>query len=187
MPIITPALKERCQSLCELCSAEEAATAYTLSPKEEDDLANQVALCPTCLAALTAGKNKVHWQCLAGSIYHTEPAVQALTYRILHEHSDEEWAQDIMQSVELDEPVVDWALSAFQKKEVHHDAFGHELQSGDTVVLTQVLNVKGTHFMAPKGTVVKKIRLVPDNTEQIEGKINDQTIVILTKYVRKSS
>jgi protein PhnA len=35
------------------------------------------------------------------------------------------------------------------------------------------------------GTVVKNIRLVEDNTEQIEGKIEGQTIVILTKYVRK--
>jgi protein PhnA len=33
--------------------------------------------------------------------------------------------------------------------------------------------------------VVKNIRLVADNTEQIEGKIEGQTIVILTKYLRK--
>lgn len=187
MANITPALKERCQGMCELCSAEEAVTAYTVSPKDDDAIANQVALCNTCHTALSAGKNNVHWQCLAGSIYNTEPSVQALTYRILHEHSDEEWAKDIMQSVELEEQVVDWALSAFQKKEAHLDAFGNELQSGDNVVLTQVLNVKGTNFMAPKGTVVKRIKLVPDNTEQIEGKINEQTIVILTKYVRKNS
>ncbi|GAA0559010.1 PhnA domain-containing protein [Chitinophaga japonensis] len=52
----------------------------------------------------------------------------------------------------------------------------------DTVVLPQGWNVKGASFMAPKGTIVRKIRLVPDNTEQIEGKINEQTIVILTRY-----
>jgi protein PhnA len=34
-------------------------------------------------------------------------------------------------------------------------------------------------------TVVKNIRLVEGNTEQIEGKIEGQSIVILTKYVRK--
>lgn len=38
---------------------------------------------------------------------------------------------------------------------------------------------------ASLGTVVKNIRLVHDNTEQIEGKIDGQTIVILTKYLRK--
>ena len=186
MSIITPALKERCKGLCELCSSEEATTAYAVSPKNNDAIENEVALCNTCLTAIGAGKDNVHWQCLAGSIYNPERSVQALTYRILHQHSDEEWAKDIMQSVELDEPVMDWALSAFQQKEVHRDANGNELQSGDNVVLTQVLNVKGTNFMAPKGTVVKRIKLVPDNTEQIEGKINEQTIVILTKFVRKN-
>ena len=60
-----------------------------------------------------------------------------------------------------------------------------ELMNGDTVVLTKALNVKGTSFTAAKGTIVKRIRLVPDNTEQIEGKINEQTIVILTKFVKK--
>jgi protein PhnA len=48
------------------------------------------------------------------------------------------------------------------------------------------LSVKGANFTTPKGTIVKKIRLVPDNTEQIEGKVNDQTIVILTKYLKKA-
>jgi protein PhnA len=74
----------------------------------------------------------------------------------------------------------------YEKKAIHMDANGHELQNGDTVILTQGLNVKGANFMAPKGTIVKKIRLVPDNTEQIEGKVNDQTIVILTKYLKKA-
>lgn len=184
--MITPALKERCQGLCELCSSEEAVNAYAVSPMNNDAITNEVALCNTCLNTLSKGKDNVHWQCLAGSIYNPEPSVQALTYRILYQHSDEEWAKDIMQSVELSEKVIDWALSAFQQKEVHRDAFGNELQSGDNVVLTQVLNVKGTNFMAPKGTVVKRIRLVPDNVEQIEGKINEQTIVILTKFVKKS-
>ncbi len=184
--MITPRLKERCQNICELCSSEEAETAFAVSPKNNDSIENEVAICTTCLETLSKEKDNTHWQCLAGSIYNPEPSVQALTYRILHQHNSEEWAKDIMQSVELDEKVIDWALSAFQQKEVHRDANGNELQSGDNVVLAQVLNVKGTNFMAPKGTVVKRIKLVPDNTEQIEGKINEQTIVILTKFVRKS-
>jgi len=40
------------------------------------------------------------------------------------------------------------------------------------------------HNFVPKGTVVKRIRLVADNIEQVEGKINDQIIVILTKYIK---
>ena len=86
----------------------------------------------------------------------------------------------------MPEEIVNWALSIYQTREIHKDSNGDVLANGDTVVLTQQLNVKGASFNAPKGTIVRKIRLVPDNTEQIEGKINDQTIVILTRFVRKS-
>ncbi|MGE8379306.1 MAG: PhnA domain-containing protein, partial [Sphingobacterium sp.] len=57
----------------------------------------------------------------------------------------------------------------------------------DTVVLTKTLDVKGSSLKATLGTVVKNIRLVADNIEQIEGKIEGQTIVILTKYLRKQN
>jgi len=186
MSRITDSLKERCQGICELCSTETATVAYAVSPRSNDVIENEVVLCNTCLTALDTEKNSAHWQCLAGSIYKEEPSVQALSYRILYQYKDEEWANDILQSVDFSEPVVNWALSAFEKQEVHKDANGTLLENGDNVVLTQVLNVKGANFMAPKGTIVKKIKLVPDNAEQIEGKINEQTIVILTKYVRKS-
>jgi uncharacterized Zn ribbon protein len=53
------------------------------------------------------------------------------------------------------------------------------------VVLTRSLDVKGSSLDAKMGTVVKNIRVVEDNTEQIEGKIDGQLIVILTKYLRK--
>ena len=184
---ITDKLKDRCEGICELCTAKEAATAYAVSPKNNDAIENEVAICKTCLATLETKDASQHWQCLAGSIWNTEPAVQALSYRILYGYKDQDWANEIINSVDLDESVTNWALSAFQIQPLHLDSNGTELVSGDTVVLTQGLNVKGTSFTAAKGTIVRKIRLVPDNTEQIEGKINDQTIVILTKFVRKSS
>jgi protein PhnA len=183
---ITGKLQERSQGTCELCTTETAAVAYTVTPKNNDAIENEVALCNTCLAALDQQEADNHWQCLAGSIWNTEPSVQALSYRILYGYKEKEWASELLSSVELDEAVVNWALYPYQTKEVHKDSNGTELINGDTVVLTQNLNVKGTSFTAPKGTMVRKIRLVPDNTEQIEGKINDQTIVILTKFVRKS-
>lgn len=136
---ITNKLKDQCEGICELCTAEEATTAYAVSPKNNDAIENEVAVCKTCLA---------------GSIWNTEPAVQALSYRL---------------------------------QPVHLDSKNTELVSGDTVVLTHELNVKGISFTAAKGTMVRKIRLVPHNIEQIEGKINDQAIVILTKFIRKSS
>lgn len=184
---IAAGLRDRSNGTCELCTNEQATIAYAVSPKNNDAIENEVALCNTCLSAIDDPAATLHWQCLAGSIWNTEPSVQALSYRILYKYKDQEWASEIMDSVALDESVVNWALSAFEVKEVHRDSNGSELEAGDTVVLTQGLNVKGTNFTAPKGTIVRKIRLVPDNPEQIEGKINDQTIVILTKYVRKSS
>ncbi|MEZ4978651.1 MAG: PhnA domain-containing protein [Chitinophagales bacterium] len=54
------------------------------------------------------------------------------------------------------------------------------------MVITETLNVKGANLSAKKGTVVHNIRLVHDNAEQIEGKVDGQTIVILTKYLKKN-
>ena len=56
----------------------------------------------------------------------------------------------------------------------------------DSVTLIKSLDVKGSQINAKIGTVVKNIKIVADNTEQIEGKIEGQQIVILTKFVRKS-
>jgi protein PhnA len=178
-------LNTRSQGICELCNSQPAVHAYTVSPKSEEIAENQVALCDNCLQAITEKGKGDNLRFLEGSIWNPEPSVQALSYRLLYAHKDEEWANNVLNSVELDENTVQWAMSAFEVAEVHKDAFGNQLENGDTVVLTQGLNVKGTNFTAAKGTVVKRIRLVPGNTEQIEGKINDQTIVILTKYVKK--
>lgn len=186
MSVITDSLRERCGGLCELCSSEDATTAYAVSPKNNDVIENEVALCNTCFDAIASEKNSAHWQCLAGSVYNPEPSVQALSYRILNQYKDEEWANDIMQSLDFSEQVVNWALCSSHQAAVHKDAYGNILENGDNVVLTQVLNVKGANFMAPKGTIVKKIKLVHDNTEQIEGKVNEQNIVILTKFVKKA-
>jgi protein PhnA len=55
------------------------------------------------------------------------------------------------------------------------------------VVLTKSLDVKGSTLNARMGTVVRNIRLVADNTDQIEGRIEGQQIVILTQYVRRQN
>ena len=51
--------------------------------------------------------------------------------------------------------------------------------------LIKDLDVKGSTLNAKIGTAVRNIRLVHDNHEQIEGKIEGQSIVILTKFVKK--
>lgn len=183
---ISKELKERNGDLCELCNVESATQAYTVSPKNSDSIENQVALCDTCVDAMDKSEQEHYWRVLEGSIWNPEPSIQALSYRILHQYKDKDWVSNLLSSVDLDESVIAWAMQAYEVPDAHKDAYGNILQNGDNVVLTEQLNVKGTSFTASKGTVVKKIKLVHDNFEQIEGKINDQTIVILTKFVKKN-
>ncbi len=177
-------LLERCDGNCELCNVNPAETEYIVSPKEGDDISEMVALCNTCFSHLDEDLSD-YWRCLEGSIWSAYDSVQVLSYRILYRMQSASWVNEVMNSVDLDEKNIAWAMFPYEKQAVHKDGFGNILVQGDTVVLTQNLNVKGTSFTAPKGTIVKKIKLVSDNFEQIEGKINDQTIVLLTKFVKK--
>ena len=75
---ISQKLKVRNGELCELCNTEAANHDYTVSPKDDDSIANQVALCRTCLEAIDSKDASFHWRCLEGSIWSPEPSVQAL-------------------------------------------------------------------------------------------------------------
>jgi protein PhnA len=65
------------------------------------------------------------------------------------------------------------------------DAYGNTLSSGDTVQLTQQLDVRGSKISLKKGTKVKNIRLTDDieeisaNTPEIKG------LVLRTEFVKK--
>ena len=88
---ISSKLKERCQDLCELCTTDAATVAYTVSPKSNDVIENEVALCDQCMSIIDGKEAGSHWQCLAGSIWNTEPSVLALSYRILYGLKENEW------------------------------------------------------------------------------------------------
>ena len=118
------------------------------------------------------------------------PGIQVLTWRMLNRFRNESWAMESLDMMYLDDDTLAWAKATGDhdndgSADLHKDCNGNVLQTGDTIVLTKSLDVKGTTLNAKMGTVVKNIRLVEDNTEQIEGKIEGQVIVILTKYVRK--
>ena len=89
----------------------------------------------------------------------------------------------------LDEYTLEWAKASgdgsTEEAIQHVDSNGNILQAGDTVVLIQDLKVKGANFTAKRGTAVRRISLDQDNAEHIEGKVDGQHIVILTKYVKK--
>ncbi len=180
---------------CELCAAANTTLeSYSIPPFLLDNEKAQVAICDTCITQLqlpieTLDAN--YWRCLEGSIWSEVPAVQALSFKLLTSLSAKEsWAAEAASAVFLEQGVLDMAaaeLEAGANKIIHKDAYGAILEAGDTINLTENLNVKGTNFIAPKGTKVIKIKLVPNNAEQIEGKINGDTIVILTKFVRKNN
>ena len=91
----------------------------------------------------------------------------------------------------LEEDQLTWARAAGDEEDsgeiqFHKDSNGTILQSGDTVTLIKTLEVKGSQVKANVGVTVRNIRLVHDNVEQIEGKVDGQQIVILTKFVKKS-
>jgi protein PhnA len=122
-----------------------------------------------------------------------EPAVQVMAWRMLNRLKAEVWAQNLLDMLYLEDDVLAWAKASGEgdsdqgNEAKHMDCNGIALRAGDTVVLTKDLTVKGTSFTAKRGTAVRGISIVHDNPEQIEGRVNGQQIVILTKFVKKTS
>ena len=187
MSLLSTELTARCGSKCEICGATGTLTPYVVAPKTGNHVDEQVALCTTCLEQVQSPENADagHWRVLNDTMWSPVAAIQVLSYRMLQNLSDQPWAQDLLGMMYLDEENQEWA-DALSSDTVHRDSNGQVLETGDTVVLIKDLDVKGANFTAKRGTAVRRITLVRDNTEQIEGKVNDQHIVILTKFVRKS-
>lgn len=187
--MITTHLLNRSSSTCELCTAADNLTALQVAPKTEDLPENQVVICDTCLNQIEETKelNPDHWRCLNESIWSEVSAVKVLAYRMLTRLQDYDWALDLKGMMYLEEETQEWADQVSDAAIIHKDSNGNVLEAGDTVTLIQDLNVKGASFTAKRGTAVRRIRLVHDNPEHIEGKIDGQHIVILTKFVKKSS
>ena len=134
--------------------------------------------------------NSAHWQCLSTSMWSEVPAVQVVSWRMLNRLRNESWAAEQLDLMYLSDEQLAWAKQSGDHEndssvELHRDCYGAILLQGDNVVLTKSLDVKGSTVNAKVGTVVRNIRLVSGNTEQIEGRIEGQQIVILTKYLRK--
>ena len=131
-----------------------------------------------------------HWRCLNDSMWSTEAAVQVMAWRLLN-RLKADWTQDLLDMLYLDDETMEWAKAdgdGLSEDEVdkYIDSNGAELKAGDTVVLIKDLNVKGTSFVAKRGTAVRNIILSQGDPEHIEGKVNGQHIYILTKYVKKN-
>lgn len=191
-------IKQRSGGQCELCGATHDLSIYTVPPSTTNTNDSCVYVCSTCLNQLTADEpvNPHHWRCLNDSMWSQEPAVQVVAWRMLNHLRLEGWPQDLLDMLYLDDDLLKLARSAGVAGAmgdaegdavIHRDCNGVQLQAGDTVTLVKDLDVKGSSLTAKRGTAVRNIGLVGDNEEHIEGRVNGQRIVILTKFVKKNS
>jgi protein PhnA len=121
-------------------------------------------------------------------MWNQEPAIQVISYRMLHKLSTESWAQDALEMIYLEDEVRTWAeqgIAAEQTEGPTRDSNGANLQDGDNVTLIKDLKVKGANFTAKQGTMVRGISLT-DNPEHIEGKVNGTRIVLVAAYLKKA-
>ena len=185
-------LMKRSENKCELCGSASALTVYEAPHAKHHDEDGCLMIFGKCLAQIEKKEelDSKHWSCLTTSMWSEVPSIQVVSWRMLNRLREESWASESLDMMYLDDERLDWAKKTGDHEndssvDLHKDCNGQILQDGDSVVLTKSLDVKGSTLNAKMGTVVKNIKLVTDNTEQIEGKIEGQLIVILTKYVRK--
>lgn len=187
-------LLKRSETKCELCKSTDRIQLYEVPPQSGSNEDNCIIICNKCRVQIEKKEelDSRHWSCLSESMWSEVPGVQVVSWRMLNRLRNESWAMDNLDMLYLDDEKLAWAKSTGDHEndasvDLHKDCNGQVLQSGDSVVLIKSLDVKGSTLNAKMGTVVKNIRIVEENTEQIEGKIEGQTIVILTKYVRKQN
>ena len=184
----------RSGSKCEFCGATDDLKVYEVPPTSNEKADNCVLVCATCLEQIE-NQDKMdtnHWRCLNDSMWNPVPAVQVMAWRLLHRLSSADWSHDLLDMLYLDDKTLAWAQATGEGVSAddavkHIDSNGAVLQAGDTVVLIKDLDVKGAGFTAKRGTAVRGISLVADNPEQIEGRVNGQQLVLLTKFVKKSN
>ncbi|MGN0002235.1 MAG: PhnA domain-containing protein [Sphingobacterium composti] len=185
-------LQERSGNQCELCNSTSALGIYEVPPVSIVNLDNSIYVCSICKSQLdkTEQIDPDHWKILSETMWSEHTPVQVVAWRMLSRLRNESWALDNLDILYLEDDALEWAKKTGDHEsdatvEFHQDSNGTRLYEGDTVVLIKTLDVKGSSLNAKLGTVVKNIRLDPNNTQYIEGKIDGQTIVILTKYLRK--
>lgn len=185
-------LYERSGSKCELCGSSDDLKIY-LTKEEAMSVDNSVLVCTTCKNQIenvtTTDPN--HWRCLSDSMWNENKPVQVVAWRMLNRLRAEGWPQDLLDMMYLDDETLVWAAATGEGEEeegkiVHKDSNGNILKDGDSVVLIKDLDVKGANFTAKRGAAVHNIKLVWDNADQIEGRVEGQHIVILTQYTKKT-
>lgn len=186
-------LIERSGKSCELSNATEDLKVYQVSYNGENADQRSILISEKCIAQIekTQEADSEFWEpILPISMWSEIPAIKVISWRMLQRFRNESWAAEALDLIYMEDEVLQWAKESGDhlseaRSALHKDSNGNILQNGDTVSLIKDLDVKGSSLKAKMGTAVRNIRLVHDNPEQIEGKIEGQMIVILTKFVKK--
>ncbi|MBF6641373.1 PhnA domain-containing protein [Flavobacterium sp. J49] len=190
MSIVTEKrLKDRSGSKCEISGSEENLVVYLVAPKTEDIPENCVLITKNLKDQIENPDttNPNDWRGLSDSMWNENLPVQIVSWRMLARLKN----HDLLDMMYLDEDALEWAKATGEGEDeegkiVHKDSNGNLLFDGDSVVLIKDLDVKGANFTAKRGAAVHNIKVVWDNAEQIEGRVEGQHIVILTQYVKKT-
>ena len=186
-------LQARSNGTCELCESAEANNIYNVPYGSGADIDTNVQLCDKCVAQIniTEELDSAYWAAfLPNTMWSGVAAVQVLAWRMLNRFRSETWAHDALEILYLDEDNLEWAKASGEhltniEDTLHRDCNGELLLPGDSVSLIKDLDVKGSSINAKMGTAVRNIRPDPNDPTHIEGKIDGQSIMILTKFVRK--
>jgi protein PhnA len=186
-------LNKRSGSKCELCGATENLKMYEVLPTKKGGLDESIMACSTCIDQIENPDNidLNHWRCLNDSMWSEYIPVQVVSWRMLSRLRKNGWPQELLEQMYFDDDTLAWAQATGEGEEdenkiIHRDSNGVILETGDSVVLIKDLKVKGSSMVAKQGTAVRNIRLDHENAEYIEGKVDGQTIVIITQYVKKT-
>ena len=185
-------LENRSGGVCELCGATNNLEVYEVPPVSTGGVDGSILACETCRTQIENPDvmDTNHWRCLNDSMWNEHDAVKVVVWRMLHRLKAEGWPKDLLDMMYLEDTTLEWAKATGEglsdsEKVIHRDANGVILENGDSVVLIKDLKVKGSSMVAKQGTAVRRISLDRENAEYIEGKVDGQQIVIITKYVKK--
>lgn len=185
-------LQDRSGKVCEFCGSADTLSIYEVPPVSTGGFDGSVLACSTCIGQIENPDttDASHWRCLNDSMWSEHDAVKVVAWRMLSRLKSEGWPQDLLDMLYLEPETLEWAKATGEgvleaDKIVHRDANGAILENGDSVVLIKDLKVKGSSMVAKQGTAVRRISLDHENAEYIEGKVDGQQIVIITKYVKK--
>ncbi|RXR20882.1 PhnA protein [Flavobacterium amnicola] len=182
-------LKDRSGAVCEISGSDENLVVYLVAPKTEATPENCILITKSLKEQIENKDlmNPNDWRGLSDSMWNENLPVQIVSWRMLARLKN----HDLLDMMYLDEEALEWAKATGEDEDeegkiVHKDSNGNILLDGDSVVLIKDLDVKGATFTAKRGAAVHNIKLVWDNAEQIEGRVEGQHIVILTQYVKKT-